>query len=306
MTRRSCLSLPSAAVADGGLRECCELRPDGRTEAAARRRLRRELEAATVAQDFVLYYQQRLCLDSGRATGAEALLRWPHRKRGLIPPGAFVPAAEQGGQITRIGGWALEAACIEAVGWGDEIVSVNVSPRQLADGVLLSQVARALEVSGLQPERLELELTETMLVEIGTDTLLTLSAIRDIGVGLALDDFGTGHASLSVLKRLPLTVMKLDRSLVRDLPTDRDDAAIVRAVLDTGHALGLTVVAEGIETEAQRSFLVASGCDEGQGYLFGPPVPAERLASRVRRGNGAGLPGEAGKPRQSRAMHPTA
>ncbi len=244
---------------------------------AQRRRLRAELEAATQAGAFSLHYQQRLCLRSGTPNGAEALMRWPHRRRGMVPPAAFIAAAEEGGQINRLGGWALHAACAEAALWERGVVSVNVSARQLAGGVLLAQIADALELSGLPPERLEIELTESLLVEVDTDTLLTLSAIRDAGVGLALDDFGTGYASLSMLKRLPLTVMKLDRSLVRDLPAEREDATIVRAVIETGHALGLTVVAEGIETEAQRAFLSASGCDEGQGFLFAAPVPAERI-----------------------------
>ena len=135
----------------------------------------------------------------------------------------------------------------------------------------------ALEQSGLRPDRLELELTESMLVDSSADTLLALSAVRDLGVGLALDDFGTGFASLSMLKRLPLTTMKLDRSLVRELPSNREDAAIVRAVIGTGHAMGLTVVAEGIETEAQRAYRSGIGCDEGQGYLFSHPLPAEQL-----------------------------
>lgn len=257
------------------------LAPDRRAEATERRRLRQELDAATAASGFVLHYQPRLSLASGRPSGAEALLRWPHRKRGLIPPAAFIPVAEEYGQITAIGGWALTAACVEAQGWPAGVVSVNVSARQLLEGALLSQVAAALDASRLAPERLELELTETMLVEVSVDTLLTLSAIRDLGVGLALDDFGTGFASLAMLKRLPLTVMKLDRSLIRELPDDREDAAIVRAVIATGHALDLCVVAEGIETERQRAFLSGSGCDEGQGYLFSHPLPVAELRARM-------------------------
>ncbi len=251
------------------------LTPDRRAEAAERRRMRHELDTATAGTEFVLHYQPRLSLASGARTGSEALIRWPHRKRGLIPPSAFIPMAEQYGQIIAIGGWALAAACAEAQAWESGVVSVNVSARQLLEGALLGQLAAALDVSGLEPERLEIELTETMLVEVSTDTLLTLSAIRDLGVGIALDDFGTGYASLAMLKRLPLSAMKLDRSLVRGLPADREDAAIVRAVVATGHALGLCVVAEGIETESQRAFLSASGCDEGQGFLFSHPLPAE-------------------------------
>ena len=157
---------------------------------------------------------------------------------------------------------------------------MNVSARQLQDGVLLAQVAQALHHSGLSPDRLELELTESLLVDAGEETFFTLSALRDLGVGLALDDFGTGFASLAMLKRLPLTVMKLDRSLVREVPHDREDTAIVRAVADTGRALGLTVVAEGIETEAQRDFLAGIGCDQGQGFLFSRPVAPARLRDR--------------------------
>lgn len=254
------------------------LAPDGRAEAAQRRRLQRDLEAATRDEAFVLFYQPRLSLSGGRTMGAEALIRWPHRKRGLVPPNSFIPLAERTGQITAIGGWVVRAACRAAASWPQSCtVSVNVSARQLSDGALLRQVAVALDETGLSPDRLELELTESMLVDVSVDTLLTLSAIRDLGVGIALDDFGTGFASLAMLKRLPLTVMKLDRSLVRDLPGDREDAAIVRAVVQTGHALGLLVVAEGIETEQQRAFLSGIGCDEGQGYLFSHPVPETQL-----------------------------
>jgi EAL domain-containing protein (putative c-di-GMP-specific phosphodiesterase class I) len=243
--------------------------------------LQRDLEQATRDESFVLYYQPRLSLATGLTVGAEALIRWPHRKRGLVSPAAFIPLAESTGQITAIGGWVLRNACASAQTWPLKwSVSVNVSARQLSEGALLQQVAVALDESGLSPDRLELELTESMLVDVTVDTLLTLSAIRDLGVGIALDDFGTGFASLAMLKRLPLTVMKLDRSLVRDLPGDREDAAIVRAVVQTGHALGLSVVAEGIETEQQRAYLSGIGCDEGQGYLFSHPLPLAQLQAR--------------------------
>ncbi len=258
------------------------LAPDQRVDAAQRRRLLRDLEAATHDGAFVLQYQPLLSLESGRLTGAEALPRWPHRRRGPIPPSVFTPLAEQSGLITAIGGWALRTACKAASGWpAGAGVWVTVSPRQLADQALLRQIAEALEESGLEPERLEIALAETTLMAVDVETLLTLSAIRDLGVGLALDDFGTGFASLSLLKRLPLTVMKLDRAMVRDLPRDREDAAIVRAVITAGHALGLSVVAEGIETGQQLAFLTAAGCDHGQGFLFGPPLPPERMAARL-------------------------
>jgi len=255
---------------------------DRRAASARRRRLASDLTRAVAEESFVLHYHPRVALADGTWTGAEALIRWPHRRRGLVPPKAFLSLAERTGQINPIGGWVLRTACAQACSRDLASVSVNVSARQLADGVLLDQVAEAIEVSGLEPERLELELTESTLVDIGVETLLTLSAVRDLGVGIALDDFGTGFASLATLKRLPLTAMKLDGSLVRDLPGEREDAAIVRAVIATGHALGLTVVAEGIETEAQRAFLSASGCDEGQGFLFSQPLPAEEVSSRFR------------------------
>jgi EAL domain-containing protein (putative c-di-GMP-specific phosphodiesterase class I) len=235
----------------------------------------------------VPYYQPRVTLATGTVTGAEALLRWPHRRRGMVAPNVFIPVAEQSDLIVALGGQVLDTACRDAMRWRagsgrrPVVVSVNVSARQLAGSALLGQVAHALEASGLPPERLELELTESALAGSDEDTLLLLSAIRDLGVGLALDDFGTGYASLSMLKRFPLTVLKLDRSLVRDLPQDRDDAAICRAAVETGHALGLTLVAEGVETEVQRAFLSALGCDEGQGWLFCPAVPLDQFRQRI-------------------------
>jgi EAL domain-containing protein (putative c-di-GMP-specific phosphodiesterase class I) len=258
------------------------LDPDRRAEAAERRRMLHDLRVAIARESFVLHYQPRLSLAGGTVDGAEALLRLPHRRRGVISPGAFIPLAEQTGLITAIGGWVLRAACLEAATWpGGITISVNVSPRQLRDRALLGQVARALEESGLPPERLELELTESMLIGFDEDVLFALSALRDQGIGLALDDFGIGFASLAMLRKLPLTVLKLDRSLVRGLPDDQEDAAIVRAVLATGHALGLMVVGEGIETSGQRDFLAGIGTDQGQGYLFSRPVPSAELRQRL-------------------------
>jgi EAL domain-containing protein (putative c-di-GMP-specific phosphodiesterase class I) len=251
--------------------------PDRRAAAAELRQTRQDLEAAAAAEAFVLYYQTRIKLPSRQTCGAEALIRWPQRRRGLIPPATFLPLAEECGAIMRIGAWALRTACAEAQTWPGETVSVNVSARQIAEGAVLGQVADALERTGLPPESLVIELAETMLANLNLDGLLTLSAIRDLGAGVAVDNFGSGLASLSVLRRLPLTALNLDRSLVRDLPTSREDAALVRAVIAAGHALGLTVVAEGVETEAQRAFLAENGCDEAQGFLFSHPVPAEQL-----------------------------
>lgn len=204
----------------------------------------------------------------------EALVRQPHRKQGLILPSILITNSEQSDLI---GAWVLAEACREATCWNTVRLSVNVSARQLQSGVLPFQLAAALEQSSLPPDRLDLELTEASLVDSSIDTLLTLSAIRDLGIGLALDGFGTGFASLSMLKRLPLTALKLDRSLVRELPMSREDAAIVRAVIEASRAMRLTTVAEGVETEAQRAFLSGIGCDEGQGCLFSQPLPAGQL-----------------------------
>lgn len=245
--------------------------PEARAEAARRRRLQRDLAAAVDAGAFVLEFQPRLSLGTGRQTDAEAVVRWPHPRRGQVPPAVFVPMAEAIGRSVALGGWTLTAACRAAAAWDEPwIVSVRVSPQQVERGVLLGQVAAALDATGLNPERLLLELAERMLVDVSLDTLLMLSAIRDLGTGIALDEFGTAIGSLTMLRRLPLTAMKLDRSLVRDLPADREAAAIVRALITAAHALGLCVIAEGIETEAQRAFLSGAGCDEGQGSLFSP------------------------------------
>lgn len=259
--------------------------PERQAEAADRRRIEQDLRASLAEGSFTLHYQPRVALTSGEVTGVEALIRWPHRRRGLVPPSAFIPIAERSELIDAIGGWVLRTACREAASWSGRgiNVAVNVSARQLRNGTLCTQLAEALDASGLAPERLELELTESMLIDGSVDTLLTLSAIRDLGVGVALDDFGTGYASLAMIKSLPLTMMKLDRSLIRGLPIDPTDGVIVRGVIDTGHALGLTVVAEGVETVAQRDFLLAARCDEMQGFLFSPALPVPELLRLLRR-----------------------
>lgn len=257
----------------------------GRGEAVERRRLERDMQRALNTHCFLLHYQPRVHLRSGAVSSSEALIRWPDRRRGMVPPATLIPAAERCGLINQIGAWVLQEACTEAMRWGGGIVSVNVSAVQLQTGALIGQLAAALDQSGLPGDRLELELTEAMLVDTDTDTLLSLSAIRDLGVGLALDDFGTGRASLSMLKRLPFTAIKLDRSLIRDLPGNREDAAIARAIVQAGHAIGLMVVAEGIETEEQRALLSGIGCDEGQGYLFSRPVPAAQARVHMESAN---------------------
>jgi EAL domain-containing protein (putative c-di-GMP-specific phosphodiesterase class I) len=253
----------------------------GRAEAAQRRRLQRDLAAATASGGFVLHYQPRLALASGRRTGAEARISWLRQRHGLVSASAFLPLADGAGLTAEIGGWMLRAACVEAAAWPTGTVSVQVSPRQLVDQALSRQIAEALDASNLVPERLELAFGEAVLAHVDTDTLLLMSAIRDLGIGIAVDDFGAGVASLSMVKRLPLTAMKLARTLVRQVTTDWEDAAIVRAVIETGHALGLSMVADGIESELQRSFLARGGCDEGQGALFGHKLTAAALRASI-------------------------
>ncbi len=248
--------------------------PSARRLSAERRRRVQELRQALSRGELVLHYQPVVSLSSGRICGAAALVRWPHRRRGLVPAADFTPMAEQAGLMGEIGGWALAEACQAAAAWPVDIpVSVTVSPLQLDGDELLEQIAAALAESGLPPERLELDLAEDGLADCPAETLLSLAALRDLGVGLALDDFGAGTASLTLLKRLPLTTLRLATALLRDLPRSREDAAIAQAVVAAGHALDFMVVAAGVETDAQRAFLAGIGCDAGQGALFGVPAP---------------------------------
>jgi EAL domain-containing protein (putative c-di-GMP-specific phosphodiesterase class I) len=265
-----------------GLPSRYRLTPNLRAEAAERRRLTRDLETAVREDTLRLHYNPRLALDSGDVLGAEAMIRWPHHRRGLISPKVFLPLAERGGLLAEISAWTLTAACREAMTWPVAcVVSVQVATFRLAPEELLAQVAGALEQSGLPSDRLELSFPEAVLSEPDDDTYLTLSALRDIGVGVALDDFGVGVASLAMLKRLPLTALKLDRALVRDIPASREDATIARVTIETAQALGLATVADGVETEAQRAFLSGVGCALGQGSLFGPSLATERVGERM-------------------------
>lgn len=249
---------------------------------AEERRLQRELRQALSQHGFALHYQPQIALAAGATTGGEALIRWPHR-RGMIAPSLFLPVAERSALGAEIGGWVVRNACIQAARWPEGAgVAVNVSPRHLASGALLGHVAEALESSGLSAERLELDIPEFALLKNGTELLLALAALRDVGVGIACDNFGAAHGSIAMLRRLPLTAIKLDRALIRALPGDPADAAIVRALIQGGHALGLKLVACGLETAAQRAFLTEAGCDEAYGNLFSPPLSAEAIAARLR------------------------
>jgi diguanylate cyclase (GGDEF)-like protein len=241
---------------------------------------------------FELHYQPQLALPQGRLTGFEALIRWQHPERGLLPPAEFLPAAERLGLMHRIGNWVLQEACRAAVAWPAPLtVAVNIAPAQLESGRLPEDVAEALGQSGLPASRLELEVTETVLLATADAALRQLLALRDSGVRIAMDDFGTGHSSLTQLRVFAFDRLKIDRSFVRDLPAGTDSAAIVRAVAGLGHSLGIAVTAEGVETQAQLDRLCAEGCDAAQGYFFGRPVPLAEVNTVIEALAAAPVPG---------------
>ncbi|MBX3651800.1 MAG: EAL domain-containing protein [Burkholderiales bacterium] len=237
--------------------------------------LRRALER----QEFQLHYQPQVDLGSGALLGAEALIRWQHPQYGLVSPAQFIPLAEQSGQIVQVGEWVLRAACEQAMaftaaGLPPLTMSVNLSARQMRDENLVRLIRRTLEETGLPAARLELEITESMVMSDISRSAEILKAIKGLGVRIAMDDFGTGYSSLSYLKRFPIDRLKIDQSFIRDITTDASDAALTRSIIALAHNLGIRVLAEGVETGAQREFLVEAGCDEAQGYFFGKPVTA--------------------------------
>ena len=240
--------------------------------------LETDLRNATLRNEFVLYYQPKVSCANGRITGAEALVRWQHPRRGIVPPDQFIPLLEETGLIVPVGHWVLEEACRQAVEWqqaGFDLpsISVNLSARQLQSETLLDDVASILAKTGLKPSCLDLEITESMLMQNADSAIHMLNALKAMGVTLSLDDFGTGYSSLSYLKRFPLDAVKVDRSFVQDITADSDDASITRAVITMAHHLKLKVVAEGVETSEQLALLMSHQCDIIQGYFFSRPLP---------------------------------
>ena len=252
--------------------------PEMQAAVTARAALEVDLRRAIENQEFVLYYQPQLDAEN-RVIGGEALLRWQHPTRGLVPPNAFIRAAEETGLIIPIGQWVLETVCRQLAEWSQRpqmaqlSLALNVSARQFHNADFIFHVISALELTGASPQRLKLELTESLLLDDVEDVIEKMNLLKELGTGFSLDDFGTGYSSLSYLKRLPLDQLKIDQSFVRDVLTDANDASIARTVVALAQNLGLSVIAEGVETEGQRDFLIRNGCLAFQGYLFSRPLP---------------------------------
>jgi diguanylate cyclase (GGDEF)-like protein len=256
--------------------------PEMDTRIHIRRLLELDLQGAIIRHEFELYYQPLVSLITNKISGFEALLRWNHPVRGLVSPMDFIPVAEETGMIVAIGEWVLHTACFEAENWPAEIsVAVNLSPVQFEKGDLVGTVQAALAASGLRPNRLDLEITESVFLRDTVDTLAILHQLRAMGIGVALDDFGTGYSSLSYLRSFPFSKIKIDQSFVRDLMTNKESVSIVRAVTGLGKSLGIKTIAEGVETLDQLNRLRDKGCTEVQGYLFSPPVPAIEIPALI-------------------------
>ena len=260
--------------------------PPQDTDMRQRMRIDHAMRQALASQRFRLHYQPQINLTTGAVVGAEALIRWRDPELGEVSPATFIPVAEETGFIIAIGDWVMEQAVRQAVIWRDQglvmPISVNVSALQFQQPDFNARVTAVLAEHGLAGELLELELTESILVHDANDALARLSQLSQLGVRLAIDDFGTGYSSLAYLKRFPIDRLKIDRSFVKGVPTDDSDCAIVRAVVQLAHALGMMVVAEGVETELQRAFLQDLGCNEFQGFLFAPALDAAGFEERVR------------------------
>jgi EAL domain-containing protein (putative c-di-GMP-specific phosphodiesterase class I) len=247
-----------------------------------------ELHKALDLNQLHLYYQPQVGA-SRRVISVEALLRWQHPQRGMVQPNEFIPLAEETGLILPIGLWVLETACNLIKTWESEShtrelqLAVNVSPRQFRQADFVAQVQRVLNASGANPVRLKLELTESLVLDNIEDTIVKMSALKQLGIGFSMDDFGTGYSSLSYLTLLPLDQLKIDRSFVMNLPGNKRDEIIAQTIVTLGRGLGMNVIAEGVETKAQQEFLEAHGCHAFQGYLFSRPLPVQELNAYLAR-----------------------
>jgi EAL domain-containing protein (putative c-di-GMP-specific phosphodiesterase class I) len=245
-----------------------------------------ELRRALERDEFVMHYQPKVSLATGQITGVEALLRWRHPERGLVPPGDFIPLLEETGLIVQAGERVLELVCEQINCWGRAgieplPVAVNLSARQFLAPDLAGSIRRVLEAHHVNPGLLEVEITESAIMTNADEAIRTLETLEALGVKTSVDDFGTGYSSLGYLKRFPLYALKIDRSFVRDITTDPDDATITQAVISMAHSLQLKVIAEGVETEAQLEFLERYGCDEVQGFLYSKPIPGDECGAMI-------------------------
>ena len=261
-------------------------KPDMEARSEVRHVLEEDLRLAIQSNQLRLHYQPQVCLDSGQIKGFEALLRWHHPRFGHMPPGEVVALAEETGLIMPLGFWALQQACADANTWPEPIrVSVNISAVQFSHTNLVDLVSDALSMSGLAADRLDLEITESIVMADSKATIAKLRKLRRLGVHLSMDDFGTGYSSLSRLRHLPFNHLKVDRSFVKELGGNPDDTAIVHAIVSLGHNLGMQIIAEGVETDAQLAQLRMEGCDIAQGFFFGRPIPATEIGRQLARHN---------------------
>ena len=296
------------AAKSAGRRTYRFFEPDMDAQVKARRNLEMDLRQAMADGALEVYYQPCVSLGDNRITGCEALLRWRHPERGMISPAEFIPIAEETGLINQLGEWVLTTACAEAATWPDDIrLAVNVSPVQFKSGTLALKIVAALAASGLPANRLELEITEAVLIRDDEAALAILHQLRAIGVRIALDDFGTGYSSLSYLQRFPFDKIKIDRCFVNDIAEPDGSSCIVQAVVNIAAERHMTTTAEGVETEQQQELLRALGCSEMQGYLFSPPKPAaeiRQLLLRAPRAIGVARPRNAaqGRPASARDL----
>jgi len=273
-----CADMALYGAKGGGRGTYCFYEPELDARVKARHKLDTDLCDALANGEFELYYQPIVNLQTNQVSGCEALLRWHHPERGMVEPTEFIPVAEENGLIASLGEWVLRQACADAATWPDGVkVAVNLSPTQLMGGKLLPVVINALAASGMSASRLELEITESVLMQNTFASLAMLHQLRDIGVRIAMDDFGTGYSSLSYLRSFPFDKIKIDRSFIEGISEENDCAAIVEAVIDMAHRLNMTTTAEGIETVEQREKVRELGCTELQGYLFSRPKPLAEI-----------------------------
>jgi EAL domain-containing protein (putative c-di-GMP-specific phosphodiesterase class I) len=261
--------------------------------------LEQDLRHALKRGEFELHYQAKLCVDANAVCGAEALIRWRHPRLGLVPPAKFIPLAEETSLIIDIGEWVIRSACRQYVAWqqqGLELrnLAVNLSAIQLESDTFVDTVESIFRETGAPVEAMEFELTESMVLRHPERSVVTLNRLRELGVRLALDDFGTGYSSLSYLKRLPVDTLKIDRSFVEGVPENADDSQIVRMIVALAKSVHMEIVAEGIETVAQRDFLTQMGCEYLQGYLIAKPLPAHEFQALLAKDRGSCAPSQKG------------